>query len=197
MTTPTTDILALLQQYETLHTAANDNLKSCIFNITKARKVGTSKLSCYGHLQYSVDYVREELKAQALLECKDDVSSDIDKEPSLVSEESTSDTEGRDGDGEVGSKFVLHLDGKKSVKEQQQLVAARQGAQEQTNNINTILDDNNANEGLRRRHQSTTAIASTTQDDNIANEWTQIMMHLLLPTTIMKGNDCNNNIQIH
>ena len=53
MTTPTIDILTLLQQYEALHTAANDNLKSCIFNITKARKVGTSK-SCYGDLQYSV-----------------------------------------------------------------------------------------------------------------------------------------------
>ena len=87
MTTPTTDILTLLQQYEALHTAANDNLKSCIWNITKARKVGTSK-SCYGDLQYSVDNVREELRALALLEYKECGSTyDIDEEPSLVSEE--------------------------------------------------------------------------------------------------------------
>jgi len=69
MTTPTIDILTLLQQYETLHIAANDNFKTCIWNITKARKVGTTK-SCYGSLQYSVDNVREELSAQALLELK-------------------------------------------------------------------------------------------------------------------------------
>ena len=90
MTTPTTDILTLLQQYEALHTAANDNLKSCIWNITKARKVGTLSKSCYGDLQYTVDNVREELRAQALLEeLKDDRIDDIDKEPSLVSEESS------------------------------------------------------------------------------------------------------------
>ena len=78
--------------------------------------------------------------------------------------------------GEVskGSKFVLHLDGMRSAKEQCQL-AARQ-AREQTNNIGiSILDDNNANEGLRRRHQST-ATTTATQDDieksKGTNEWT-------------------------
>lgn len=38
--TPTIELLCitLLHQYESLHTNANDNLKSCILNITKARK---------------------------------------------------------------------------------------------------------------------------------------------------------------
>ena len=174
MTSPTIDIIALLQQYEALHTAANDNLKSCIFNITKARKVGTSK-SCYGDLQYSVDNVREELRAQALLkELKDDISDGIDEEPSLVSEESSV-LVGNDSDssGEIsgGNKFVLHLDGMKNAKEQ--LAAAREEAQEQTNNINTTLDTYNTNEGLRRRHQSTAATTTATQDDtkSVLNEW--------------------------
>jgi len=173
MTSPTTDILTLLQQYETLHTAANDNLKSCIFNITKARKVGTSK-SCYGDLQYSVDNVREELRAMALLECKDyDGNSSDDIEPSLVSEESSTSvgSDGKDSDSEVskGGKFVLHLDGMRNAKEQ--LAAAQQEAQERTNIIDITSIDNNANEGLRRRHQST---ATTAQDNkkSVSNEWT-------------------------
>jgi len=174
MTSPTIDILTLLQQYGALQTAANDNLKSCIFNMTKARKVGTSQ-SCYGSLQYSVDNVREELRAQALLECKECGSTyDIDEEPSLVSEESSTDGGIKDS-GEISkgsSKFVLHLDGMRNAKEQQQL-AARE-AREQANNINTTsTDNNNANEGLRRRHQST-ATTTATQDDDAdkkSNEW--------------------------
>jgi len=167
MTTTTIDILTLLQQYEALHSAANDNLKSCLFNITKARKVGTSKI-CYGDLQYSVDNVREELRAQALLECKECGSTyDIDEESSLVSEESSTsvDNDGKDsGDSKVskGNRFVLHLDGMRNAKEQHQLAARREEAQEQMNNINTTsIDDNTASEGgggLRRRHQSTATI---------------------------------------
>jgi len=153
MTTTTIDILTLLQQYEALHSAANDNLKSCLFNITKARKVGTSKI-CYGDLQYSVDNVREELRAQALLECKECGSTyDIDEESSLVSEESSTsvDNDGKDsGDSKVskGNRFVLHLDGMRNAKEQHQLAARREEAQEQMNNINTTsIDDNTASEG--------------------------------------------------
>ena len=178
MTTPTIDIITLLQQYEALHTAANDNLKSCIWNITKARKVGTSKLS-YGDLQYSVDNVREELRAMALLEeLKDDViSNDIDVEPILVSEESSTSIV-KDGSSEEISKdgkFVLHLDGMRNAKEQ--LAAAREQAREQTSNINITSFNDNTSEGLRRRHQSTATAA--TQDDNVdkkskaTNEWTR------------------------
>ena len=178
MTTPTIDLLTLLQQYETLHTAANDNLKSCIWNITKARKVGTSK-SCYGSLQYTVDNVREELRALALLELKGSVEDDIDEEPSLISEESSTliDKDGNKGDsGEVSnlSKFVLHFDGMRNAKEQ---LAAAQEVQEQINNIVNIssLENNNTNDGLRRRYQST--ITTSTQDDNAEDkksiiEWT-------------------------
>ena len=179
MTSSTIDILTLLQQYEALHTAANDTLKSCIFNITKARKVGTSK-SCYGDLQYSVDNVREELRAQALLEEDDNVGDDIDTEPSLVCEESSAvDSaieESSGGKVSKGSNFVLHLDGMRNVKQQQ--LAAREGAQEQSSNIdNTPLDNNNVNEGLRRRYQST-AVTTATQDNNTEdkksiNEWTK------------------------
>ena len=74
-----------------------------------------------------------------------------------------------------GSKFVLHLDGMRNVK-QQQLAAARD---EQTNNTNATssLDNTNVNEGLRRRHQSTTATSTTaTHNDNPdtkSNKWTE------------------------
>ena len=67
-----------------------------------------------------------------------------------------------------GSKFVLHLDGMRNVKEQP---VAREQAREQNNNIDTTsLDTYNTNEGLRRRHQSTIP----TQDDkkSVLNEWT-------------------------
>ena len=189
MTTPTIDILTLLQQYEALHTAADDCLKSCIWNITKARKVGTAKSCTY--LQYSVDNVREELRAQALIEdCKEcSNDDDIDEEPSLVSEESSTtsiDNDYTDGEVSKDSKFVLHLDGMRNAKEQ---LAARE-AQEQNNNINiTTIDNNNANEGLRRRHQSI-ATATTTQDNNAdkksIKEWTTELLDA--PTSYSTNN---------
>jgi len=55
--TPTLELLTLLHQYESLHTDANDNLKSCIFNITKARKFRSGGASCS---EYSANDVREE-----------------------------------------------------------------------------------------------------------------------------------------
>ena len=190
MTSTIIKLLTLLQQYETLHTTANDNLKSCIWNITKGRKVGTSQ-SCYGSLQYSVDNVREELRAMALLEHIKVDTSDVDVEPSLVSEESSLSVDTADDkDDEVskGSKFVLHLDGMRNAKFEL-LAAARVEAQEQTNSINiTILDNNNANEGLRIRHQSTAT--TTTQDDNIdkkSNEWTTELLDA--PTPLNNNNE--------
>ena len=113
-----------------------------------------------------------------LEELKEDeiISDGIDEEPSLVSEESHTSDDIKDSDGEVskGSRFVLHLDGMKSAKEQQQPVAREDDVQEQSSNIDNIPSiDNNKSEGLRRRHQSTT----TTQDDNTAkksNKWTEL-----------------------
>ena len=66
---------------------------------------------------------------------------------------------------------MLHLDGMRNAKEQ--LAAAREQAQEQTNNINTTpIDTNNANEGLRRRHQSTATVATRDDTKSATNEWT-------------------------
>ena len=93
--TPTIELLTLLHQYESLHSNANDNLKSCIFNITKARKFRSGGASFVGGVEYSPNDVREELRAQVLLELKGDdngvdgnnnVDSD-ESEPNLVNED--------------------------------------------------------------------------------------------------------------
>ena len=62
----TTRLLTLLHSYQTLHGRGDASLKSCVWNVTKARRdrsyVGTSSA------EYSVECVREELRPWALLE---------------------------------------------------------------------------------------------------------------------------------
>ena len=138
-TTPSIELLTLLQQYESLHTSADAELKSSIWNITKARRgrsyqVGGGGTGGFGGVEYSADDVREELRAQAVLECKKGEGD----EPNLVGEGDSSDCKG--GGGTSDGEFVLHLDGMKGV--QQRASQAEQ--------LNTI-SSNKENEGLRRR----------------------------------------------
>jgi len=173
-TTQTTKLLTLLQQYEILHTTANDNLKSSIFNITKARKFGSSSSG----QQYSPDDVREELRACALVELQDDVEVDGDVddiEPNLVQE----DVSGDDDDGvkisggiSKGSrKFVLHLDGMREVEKQQTDTTGCLQIDDET-----IGADNIESDGLRRRRKGKTDDTISSSEDNSSssdkNKWT-------------------------
>ena len=174
--TPTIELLTLLHQYESLHTNANDNLKSCIFNITKARKFRSGGASCVGSSEYSANDVREELRAQVLLELKDDDDSDERKEPNLVNEDIADGLDDEDtaknyqhgACGKGDGRFVLHLDGMKASKQQR---AANES--DQTNR--TI--ENKESEGLRRRRGNTDNEAT-----DETNKWTT--ENVAQPTTI-------------
>ena len=183
--TPTIELLTLLHQYESLHTNANDNLKSCIFNITKARKFRSGGASFVGGVEYSPNDVREELRAQVLLELKGDdngvdgnnnVDSDA-SEPNLVNEDISDSLDDDDvgtaknqhgSCGKGDCRFVLHLDGMKSVQQQR---AANESSQKQTN----MIIENTESEGLRRR-RGNTATSTHGNTDNEAtdetNKWT-------------------------
>eukprot|EP00970_Alexandrium_tamarense_P005688 scaffold933_cov190-Alexandrium_tamarense.AAC.8 len=151
-TTTTTELLTLVHQYQSLHSDANTKLKSSIWNITKARRERgkASGGGGFGSVPYSAEDVREELRAQALLEVTDGDGS----EPELVCE---------DGNGEVedtkegGGQFVLHFDGMKEV-----------GARNNDKYGARHVVSTNDNDGLRRRGNA----ATTTTDDNI-DKWTQ------------------------
>ena len=109
---PTTELLCLLHQYEALRSEADDNLKSTIWNITKARRGRGFQCSAVGrNVEYTPEDVREEIRAQALLECGTNGN-----EPELFDE----DDPGASG-ADVG--FVLHFDGMKGalLRQQQQL----------------------------------------------------------------------------
>jgi hypothetical protein len=178
-TTQTIKLLTLLKQYEALHTTANDNLKSSIFNITKARKFSSSSSGV--HQQYSPDDVREELRASALLELQDDIDDGNvdDIEPNLVKEDdvpSGDDDGGAKISGEVSKgskKFVLHLDGMREVAKQQ---TAPTGCQQLGNNITGV--DNIESEGLRRRRKGKTEDTKSSSEDRSnkatsdVNKWT-------------------------
>ena len=182
--TPTIELLTLLHQYESLHT--NANLKSCIFNITKARKFRSGGASCVGSSEYSANDVREELRAQVFLELKDDDddddgvdgnsndNSDERKEPNLVNEDIS---DGLDDDdtaknyqqgacGKGDGRFVLHLDGMKASKQQR-------AANESAHTNRTI--ENKESEGLRRRRGNTVTIDGGNTDNEATdetNKWT-------------------------
>lgn len=175
-TTQTIKLLTLLQHYEALHTTANDNLKSSIFNITKARKFGSS-----GGLQqqYSPDDVREELRACALVELQDDkVNGNVDIEPNLVHEDiqSSSDDGGVKISGGVskgGKKFVLHLDGMRAIAKKQTDTTDCQQLDDKT-----VGADNIESDGLRRRRKGKTEDTKSSSEDRSnkatsdVNKWT-------------------------
>ncbi|KAL9186734.1 hypothetical protein ACHAXT_005972 [Thalassiosira profunda] len=133
---PTADLLALLDRYAALRSPADSALKASAWNLTKARR-GRSYQG--GGETFASDDVREELRAQALLEWK--VGGD-GEEPSLVEEASSADEVAKGEDNSPGgSAFVLHLDGMR---------AALQRA-ETPNDTPATESTSNENEGLRRR----------------------------------------------
>jgi hypothetical protein len=73
-TTTTTTLLTLLHQYTTLHASASTSLKSSLWQITKARRgrgyQTSGGVGVFGANEYSVENVREELCASALIECQ-------------------------------------------------------------------------------------------------------------------------------
>jgi hypothetical protein len=68
----TTTLLTLLHQYSTLQTSASTSLKSSLWQITKARRgrgyQSSGGVGVFGANEYSVENVREELCASALIE---------------------------------------------------------------------------------------------------------------------------------
>ncbi|KAL3787897.1 hypothetical protein HJC23_000139 [Cyclotella cryptica] len=110
--TPIIDLLSLLHQYESLHSHATSNLKGSYWNITKARRERGFQAGGggFGGVEYSVENVREELRAQAVLEWKE---SDAE-EPSLINEDS-SECSDKDHCGSEGI-FALHFDGMKTAR---------------------------------------------------------------------------------
>jgi hypothetical protein len=98
--TPTMDLLSLLHQYTALHSEATSNLKGTYWNLTKARQKRGFQAGGggFGGVEYTVEDVREELRAQAVLE---------QDEPELIDE---------DGEGGSEGKFVLHFDGGKAFR---------------------------------------------------------------------------------
>lgn len=166
-TTPTIDLLTLLHQYETLHSSGDENLKSSIWNITTARR---SRGRSFG--EYSVDDVREELRASALLEWKTCDGGDDDGEPKLVDEEASSDDvkTNCNGGGEPsvsGGRYVLHFDGMKEARQ----AASKQSSQDE--NVATKAADNKENEGLRRRRGGNNTAESN--EDDATSKWSSEM----------------------
>ena len=94
--TPAIDLLLLLQQYNQLRRIADENIRSSIWNITKARRSASSSSlsSTDGNSAYSVNDVREELVATAVLEYTTPVVSGKDEDddeerlPNLVADPS-------------------------------------------------------------------------------------------------------------
>lgn len=67
-TTPATDVLVLLQTISSLRAKADECMRSSALNIAKARRGASYRTSCVGgDIAYTVESVREELRASALL----------------------------------------------------------------------------------------------------------------------------------
>mmetsp|Transcript_18410 Transcript_18410/g.31157 ORF Transcript_18410/g.31157 Transcript_18410/m.31157 type:complete len:237 (-) Transcript_18410:101-811(-) len=170
-TTPTTTLLTLLHQYSTLHSTASTNFKSTLWNITKARRGRGYQTSGgpLGSSDYSVENVREELDATALIEVVVRLSDGV--EPDLVDEHD-------DGNNAVNNKLkgnyssldmntmVLHFDGVEGIKRKSVKAAANINA---TTSATTIEESSNNNqEGLRRRKNK-----GNNNNDESNTTWTE------------------------
>lgn len=157
----TTRLLTLLHSYQVLHGRGDASLKSCVWNVTKARRdrsyVGTSSA------EYSVECVREELRPWALLE--EEVGAEGESgegggeqpPPGLVEEtsnelgnlERASLSLAGDNGGGDGKRFVLHLDGMRAAKEKSNNL---RHSLERIENDGIIAEaEKKENQGLRRR----------------------------------------------
>jgi hypothetical protein len=101
--TPTIHLITLLHQDTALHSEGTTNLKATYWNLTKARQKRGFQAGGggFGGVEYSVNDVREELRAQAVLDRE---------EPELIEE-----NDDNLGKGSV-SNFVLHFDGGKALR---------------------------------------------------------------------------------
>lgn len=156
-TTPALDVLSLLQRYEALHENASTSLKGTFWNITKARRQRGFQAGGggFGGTEYSVDNVREELRAHTILEVKDE-----DDGPNLVAENhaplNNCDEEVKDESG----NFILHFDG----------IEEAQRAERET--VEKTIVDPNDREGLRRRNKAITSSSNDGQTKSGSSAWT-------------------------
>jgi hypothetical protein len=95
--TPRVDALSHLDDYNTLHQNASKCLKSCIWNISKARRLKGGHGVGYA---YTATDVREHLRTQAFVQCHQEL------EPCLVEEELSSEDKHA---GPIHECFKLHF----------------------------------------------------------------------------------------
>lgn len=168
--TTTTNLLTLLDQYSTLHTTASTNFKSSLWNITKARRgrgYQSSGLGPLGSSEYSVESVREELEATALIEVITGNNGEEEEEPELVDEHDDDNnnnavTKIKGNCNSSDMNMVLHFDGMEGAK--CNIAATVDNAA--ITDKNHIQDANNP-EGLRRRRNK-----GGNNDDESTSKWT-------------------------
>lgn len=171
-TTTTTTLLTLLHQYTTLHTSASTSLKSSLWQITKARRgrgyQTSGGVGVFGANEYSVENVREELCASALIECQrqkqlssttatglglkhDNSENKNDSEPELIDEGSDDINNDESITGKLllnhdedylsDTRMVLHFDGLERVNK----LATSSSAADVDDTAATMMNDANNN----------------------------------------------------
>ena len=207
--TPAIDLLLLLQQYNQLRRIADENIRSSIWNITKARRSASSSSlsSTDGNSAYSVNDVREELVATAVLEYTTPVVSGKDEDddeerlPNLVADPSDGIDDNDDNYkdivcGERG-EFVLHFDRMEALLKQKQLQQKNLLMDDErdvgdTTTLSPLYDvsnNTNINEGLRQRRRGEQKNKDKV-DTTRSSEWIAESDHSneedILPSTIMQ-----------
>lgn len=215
--TPAIDLLLLLQQYNQLRRIADENIRSSIWNITKARRsASSSSMSSTGNSAYSVNDVREELVATAMLEyttpvvAGKDEDDDEERLPNVVADPSDGIDNNDDNDkvivcGERG-EFVLHFDRMEALLKQKQLQLVQQQQKNQQKNLfidderdvgdtttlsplDDVSNNTNINEGLRQRRRGEQKNKDKV-DTTRSSEWITESDHSneedILPSTIMQ-----------
>ena len=112
--TAMSDVLCLTDAYASSHSTGDEFIKSCIWNICLARRVKGGFHMGRGNSFSALD-VREELRARAILECRDPTV-----EPCLVVDDDDDDETEKNHKGENYDEdlYILHMDGLKSKKEE-------------------------------------------------------------------------------
>jgi hypothetical protein len=207
--TPAIDLLLLLQQYNQLRRIADENIRSSIWNITKARRSASSSSlsSTDGNSAYSVNDVREELVATAVLEYTTPVVSGKDEDddeerlPNLVADPSDGIDNNDDNYkdivcGERG-EFVLHFDRMEALLKQKQLQQKNLfmdderdvGDTTTLSPLDDVSNNTNINEGLRQRRRGEQKNKDKV-DTTRSSEWIAESDHSneedILPSTIMQ-----------
>jgi len=166
-TTTTITLLTLLHQYTTLHTSASTSLKSSLWQITKARRgrgyQTSGGVGVFGANEYSVENVREELCASALIECQRQqklsctsaaglgLKNNNDIEPELI-DEGVDDINNDDNitgklllnnneDDLSDTRMVLHFDGLEGINK----LATSSSAADADDTAATMTNDANNN----------------------------------------------------